>query len=88
MDGVIECRREGDKVVPYALDIYGNDIEIEEAPYPEHLKNIAAMYVHHVKTGEPVHETLDFGNNMRVMAILDAAARSAESGRKESVKRQ
>lgn len=87
-DGVIECRREGDKVVPYAFDIYGNDIEIKEAPYPEYLKNIAAMYVHHVKTGEPVHETLDFGNNMRVMAILDAAARSAESGRKESVKRQ
>ncbi len=84
-EGVIECRREGDKIVPYAFDIFGNDIEICDAEYPGYLKNIAAMYVHHVKTGEAVHETLEFYNNLRIIAVLDAAARSAQSGKTEEV---
>lgn len=82
-EGVIECRREGERVVAYAYDIYGNDIEVDEAVYPAYLQNIATMYAHHVNTGEPVHETLDFDNNMKIMALLDAVARSAESNKSE-----
>ena len=85
-DGVIECVRENDSVVVKAYDIYGNQIEIENAVLDEKFKNIASMYAHHVKTGEPVHETLDFKNNMKIMALLDSVARSTESGCREEVR--
>ena len=86
-NGVVECRSEGGAAVPFAYDIYGNDVDLSEfeAPLPPQFKNIAAMYAHRVRNGGEVHETLRFDTNMRIMALLDAARRSAESGRRERV---
>ena len=82
-DGVIECVRENNEIVVKAYDYYGNSVEVENAALGGEFKNIAAMYAHHVNTGEPVHELLDFKNNIKVMALLDSVARSAESGKRE-----
>ena len=47
--------------------------------------NIAAEFIHHLQTGQPVHPTLDMLFNLEVMAILDAGLRSARTGRLETV---
>lgn len=78
-DGAIECVREADKVMVKACDIFGNIIDTEDVILPPRFKNIAAMYAHHIKTGEPVHETLTLENNIKIMALLDAVIKSAES---------
>jgi hypothetical protein len=41
--------------------------------------------VHHLETGEPLHETLQVAFNLDAMAILDAAIRSSETRCMESV---
>ena len=71
-EGVIECVRENNAVIIKAYDIYGNPVEVDEANLGDEFKNIAEMYAHHVKTGEPVHESLDFKNNLKIMALLDS----------------
>ncbi len=80
-EGVITCEREEGIPVVKAFDIYGNDINVPEFSYPEYMKNIATQYVHFVKTGEPVHQTLSFDFNMNVMKLLDRAHSSAEKGK-------
>jgi predicted dehydrogenase len=47
--------------------------------------DVAHEMIHHLNTGEPVHPTLDMQANLEYMAIIDAAARSAESGKLELV---
>jgi predicted dehydrogenase len=54
-------------------------------PLPERRHNIAYEYIHHLETGEAVHPTLDLDVNLKVMAILDAGLRSADSGGLETV---
>jgi predicted dehydrogenase len=54
-------------------------------PLPEGRHDVAHEMIHHLNTGEPVHPTLDMQANLEYMAIIDAAARSAESGRLELV---
>ena len=83
--GVIYCEREENEVRVKAFDIYGKDISVPETEVPKHLKNIAAEYVYHKRTGERVHETLSFDFNMSTMAILDAAVRSVGSHKEEIV---
>lgn len=85
-DGVIECVRENGEVVVKAYDYYGNPVDTAPVTLGNEFKNIAAMYAHHVKSGEPVHETLNFKNNMKFMALLDSIARSAESGKRENIR--
>lgn len=48
---------------------------------------LAEEFVHHLETGEPLHETLQAGFNLDAMAILDAAIRSAETTCLEAVGR-
>ena len=80
-DGVISCEKAADGTVTvHAHDIYGKELPLPPFTYPAHLKNIATEYANHVKTGAPVHETLQFQFNLSTMAILDAAVRSAQSG--------
>ncbi len=87
-EGVMYCERGNDgKVEIKAYDIYGNDLEVPEFTMPEYRKNIASEYMHHVNTGEPVHETLQFDFNLKVMSNLDAASRSSKSGRAEIPKK-
>lgn len=52
---------------------------------PEGRATIGEEFVHHLKTGEPLHPTLDVPLNLDAMAILDAGIRSAQSGKVELV---
>lgn len=54
-------------------------------PLPAHRANLALEILHHLRTGEPVHETLDLPVNLDAVAAMDACFRSAESGRMETV---
>jgi hypothetical protein len=46
---------------------------------------VAAEFIHHLETGDPVHLTVDMMYNLEVMAILDAGLRAARSGKLETV---
>ncbi|MCU0522577.1 MAG: Gfo/Idh/MocA family oxidoreductase [Anaerolineae bacterium] len=54
-------------------------------PLPAGRDDVAAEIVHHLETGEPVHQTLEMMFNLEAMAILDAGVRSAVTGRLEGV---
>ncbi|MBX6773642.1 MAG: Gfo/Idh/MocA family oxidoreductase [Chloroflexi bacterium] len=54
-------------------------------PLPEGRRTLAEEIIHHLETGEPVHDTLDARFNLDAQAILDAGIRSAESGKLELV---
>lgn len=64
---------------------HGQTTIYEPDPLPEGRHNVAYEYIHHLETGEPVHITLDLDFNLYAMAILDAGARAAASGKLELV---
>ncbi|GIX06471.1 MAG: glucose-fructose oxidoreductase [Candidatus Poribacteria bacterium] len=65
----------------------GGEGELHEPePLPEGRRNVAEEFIHHLETGEPVHETLRPEINLDAMAILDAGIRSARSGHLEPVR--
>jgi predicted dehydrogenase len=66
----------------------GPDDILEGDPLPEGRTTMAEEFIHHLETGEPLHPTLDMVQNLDMMAILDAGARSAESGKTELVNDQ
>lgn len=85
-EGVLWCEKEetaSGGVTVRACDIYGNDLTVPEFVVPDYRINIASEYVHHKETGDPMHTTLTFPFNLTVMATLDAAVRSAASGKSE-----
>ncbi len=57
------------------------------APAPEGRATIAEEFIHHIETGDPLHATLEAPLNLAVMAILDAAIQSAQSGAAAAVSR-
>ncbi|HET7558323.1 MAG TPA: Gfo/Idh/MocA family oxidoreductase [Limnochordia bacterium] len=57
----------------------------EGDPLPAGRTNLAEEFLHHLETGEPLHPLQDVPLNLRAMAILDAGARSAKSGKLELV---
>ncbi|MCL4402066.1 MAG: Gfo/Idh/MocA family oxidoreductase [Acidobacteria bacterium] len=57
----------------------------EPEPLPAHRADVAAELFHHLETGEPLYPTVTPEFNLEVMAIMDAGARSAASGRIEAV---
>lgn len=54
-------------------------------PLPEGRSNLALEVLHHLRTGEPLHETLDLPVNLDAVAAMDACFRAAASGRMEPV---
>jgi len=52
---------------------------------PENRDNVAKEFIHHLETGEPVHQTLEMMFNLEAMAILDAGVRSTSTGKSEMV---
>jgi predicted dehydrogenase len=54
-------------------------------PLPEGRGTLGREVIHHLQTGEPLHETLRVDFNLEAMAILDAGIRSAQSGKLELV---
>ena len=51
--------------------------------FPKGRTTLAEEFIHHIETGEPIHETMDSEFNLEAMAILDEGIRSAESGQLE-----
>lgn len=64
---------------------HGQTTIYEPDPLPEGRHDVAHEYIHHLETGELVHITLDLDFNLYAMAILDAGARAAASGKLELV---
>jgi len=54
-------------------------------PLPAGRQTLAQEIVHHLETGEPIHETMEARFNLDAEAILDAGIRSAQSGKLELV---
>ncbi len=54
-------------------------------PLPAGRANLAEEFIHHLETGEPLHETLRPDFNLQAQAILEAGLRSAASGKLERV---
>ena len=81
-DGVIMCTG-GAECAPdvKAFDIYGNEVEIPSYVFEERYKNMPC----HLMSGEDIHSMLTLDANMDVMAILDAAMKSAISGKEELI---
>ena len=82
-DGVIMCTGGAESAPDVkAYDIYGNEVEIPAYSLEEKYKNMPC----HLMSGENIHEMLTLDANMDVMAILDAAMKSAESGKEEYIR--
>jgi len=64
---------------------HGQTTIFEPEPLPEGRATVAEELIHHLETGEPLHQTLDMAFNLEVMAILDAGVRSTVSGKLETV---
>lgn len=56
-------------------------------PLPRGRATLAQEFIHHLETGEPLHETLQPAFNLDAQAILDAGIRSAESGTAQDVEK-
>jgi hypothetical protein len=80
------------------VDAYSNDenaIRVERGggqttyyssdPLPAGRDNVARELIHHLDTGDALHDTLQVPINLEAMAILDAGVRSANSQRLELV---
>lgn len=83
--GVIYTVRTEDGAEVLAVDMYGNPLTVPDAEFPQSMKNIAAHYVNSKNTNEPLTKEVTLKQNMKVMALLDAAIRSSKSGKEESV---
>ena len=59
--------------------------EVAVDALPPGRETLARELLHHLRTGEPLHETLDADFNLQAMAILDAGIRSVRSGHAETV---
>lgn len=81
--GVISCTPEKDIEI---MDLYGEKLAAKPFALPLHIANIADHYAHCKETKAPLLRpvTLDF--NLRLMALIEAAAKSAKSGKREKVK--
>jgi hypothetical protein len=64
---------------------HGDTTIYEADALPHGRDNIAAEFIHHLETGDPLHPTLEMDFNLEVMAILDAGVRSAANGQLETV---
>lgn len=81
---VVECHG-GQQTVKIARGRGREPESVQGDPLPPGRQNIAQEIMHHLETGEPVHETLQASFNLDAQAILDAGIRSAASGKLELV---
>lgn len=82
-NGVIYCT--ADREIK-AMDIYGEEIELPAYEIPSHIANLPDHYAYCKKNNLPLFKVVTLEHNMEVMAILDAAMKSAASGKKEKVR--
>ena len=85
-DGVIVCTGGAENAPDVEVyDIYGNKLEVPDVEPGTEFKNMPEMYAHHIKTGAPVYPMLTLSENMKIMAMLDAAMKSAKSGKEDKI---
>jgi predicted dehydrogenase len=59
--------------------------ELMPGPLPKNRSDLALELLHHMETGEPIHETLDMTVNLDTMAAMDAVFQSATTGKHELI---
>lgn len=83
-EGVIRCERRGTLGAVKIMDKFGNEETLEVLEQFESWKNMPTAYASFVKNQSPMPEMTKLENNLRVIAMLDAARRSALSGQYET----
>lgn len=83
--GTLVVEDKGDKSRVRLERGHGDTTIYEAGPLSQGRDTIAAEFIHHLETGDPLHPTLEMDFNLEVMAILDAGVRSAASGELEMV---
>ena len=84
--GTIVVERSGGNQVVTVRRGRGSEPEtVDPEPLPEGRDTLGKEMLHHLETGEPLHETLRMDFNLDAMAILDAGIRSSKSGQLELV---
>ncbi|MEJ7651859.1 MAG: Gfo/Idh/MocA family oxidoreductase [Chloroflexia bacterium] len=84
--GTMVVEHRGDESVVKLIRGVGAEPEyISGDPLPAGRATLAEEIMHHLETGEPIHETMEAGFNLEAQAILDAGIRSARTGKLELV---
>ncbi len=81
-DGVLFC--DADKRV-VAMNSYGEVIPLPDYEIHPAIKNLPDHYAYCKREGTPFIKTVTLDFNIQLMALIDAALRSAESGKKEEI---
>ncbi|MBE6576965.1 MAG: Gfo/Idh/MocA family oxidoreductase [Ruminococcaceae bacterium] len=82
-EGVVVCTGGAENAPDVkAYDIYGNELEVPEIKLGDDFKN---MPCHLALSGDNIFPMLTLDENVHLMAILDAAMRSSESGKEEKI---
>lgn len=68
-----------------AYDMYGNEVKIPDYEFESKFKNMPHHYANHICNGQPIYDMLTIDTNVKIMAVLDAAIRSSESGKEEKI---
>jgi predicted dehydrogenase len=85
-EGVIMCTGGAENAPDVkAYDIFGNEVEMPKCEVSDDYKNMPWHYAAHVNEGKPIHDMLTFDTNVEIMAILDAAMKSSQSGKEEKI---
>ena len=64
-----------------AMDIYGKELPVPAYEQPAELTNMVWNYIHHKKTGAPLHLPAQLPVNLEIIGLLEAAVRSAQEHR-------
>lgn len=81
-DGVIFCDENKEVVV---MNSFGEKLPIPETEIHPHIKNLPDHYAYAKKTNTPLIKTVTLDFNIQVMAIIDGAIKSSQSGKKEKI---
>lgn len=81
-NGVLYCT--ADREIK-AMNLYGEEIALPDLPLTPHIANLPDHYAYCKREGRPLHKTVTLAYNLQVMAIIDAAMKSAASGKQETV---
>jgi glucose-fructose oxidoreductase len=85
-DGVVWCDGVADgEAFICAADTYGADIPVCILENDDSYRNMPWHYAAHRLHGTPIHETLTAEFNADVVAMIDAARRSDQSGKRERI---
>ena len=85
LEGTIVTRLDGTVEVHKKRHTEKPDKVIQAEALPAGRETLAKETLHHLDTGEPLFPMLDLPLNMAAVSILDAGARSAQSGKMEMI---